>query len=181
MTKSQGWLAIILLLGIIAFLVWWWKWDQARRVELPPPPELTAELQRALLEEMSKLKVPVDNGDVPIGEPAPLVRDASGKIDTTSWPIYRNEQYGFEIKYPPGLGVQNVLPSYRATGDVFMVFFKKVPEDSEAQVIVENLGGLINQDVPAQKTVVGSKYQYLISSTPDIFEAFYNTFKTLSE
>ncbi|MEK7610491.1 MAG: hypothetical protein AAB468_01965 [Patescibacteria group bacterium] len=179
MTKSQGWLAIILLLGIIAFLVWWWKWDQARRVELPPPPELTAELQRALLEEMSKLKMPVDNGDVPIGEPAPLVRDASGKIDTTSWPVYRNEQYGFEIKYPPGLGVQNVGTDIHTPERIFVVYFKKVQEDSVAGVIVYRKGSDVLDDSLNAKVIIGKNYDYHVGADESFSEAFIGTFKTL--
>lgn len=60
------------------------------------------------------------------------------KIDTSTWQTYRNEQYGFEVRYPNGWGKNNressVLELTQANAS-FLI--KKIPTTNMAQFIKE--------------------------------------------
>src|SRR3989344_3613929 len=86
MSKHQGFSAvvIIVILAVLAFggyAVW---------KKQPPPPTPTP---------------PVDTNIEPATSPS------TPSVDMASWKTYRNEEYGFEFKYPPNFRTHSYDPS----------------------------------------------------------------------
>lgn len=53
--------------------------------------------------------IPIDSNsryEIPISD-SPMDYTVALTSDVNNWPIYRNEQFGFSLKYPPGWGVTN--------------------------------------------------------------------------
>ena len=62
--------------------------------------------------------------EIPISDSPMSFADAlTSNVDT--WPTYRNEQFGFSLKYPPGWGVTNE----KFDGDVWFVGFTESVHD----------------------------------------------------
>ena len=64
--------------------------------------------------------------EIPISWPPPISIEDALTSDINKWSTYRNEQFGFSVKYPPGWGVTNE----EFPGDVWFIGFWQSPHDS---------------------------------------------------
>ena len=62
--------------------------------------------------------------EIPISD-SPMDFTAALTSNVNEWPTYRNEQFGFSLKYPPGWGVTN----QRFEGDVWFIGFTHSEHD----------------------------------------------------
>ncbi len=62
--------------------------------------------------------------EIPISD-SPMDFTTALTSNVNDWPTYRNEQFGFSIKYPPGWGVTNE----KFDGDVWFISFRFSPHD----------------------------------------------------
>lgn len=62
--------------------------------------------------------------EIPISD-SPMDFTTALTSDVNEWPIYRNEQFGFSLKYPPGWGVTNE----KFGEDVWFIGFRFSPHD----------------------------------------------------
>ncbi|KKW46442.1 MAG: hypothetical protein UY96_C0004G0019 [Parcubacteria group bacterium GW2011_GWB1_56_8] len=82
----------------------------------------------------------------------PIPAGPPSGVDTSSWPTYRNEQYGFEVKYPEDWF--NITLENAAGSRSFVEFSNKERTSTGSGVIV---------------------VQVVIGSDPDLFNALRNT------
>ena len=62
--------------------------------------------------------------EIPISD-SPMDFTAALTSDVNTWPTYRNEQFGFSLKYPPGWGVRNE----KFEDDTWFIGFSFSPHD----------------------------------------------------
>ncbi|MFH1170711.1 MAG: hypothetical protein V1704_04100 [Candidatus Vogelbacteria bacterium] len=62
--------------------------------------------------------------EIPISD-SPMDFTVALTSDVNTWPTYRNEQFGFSLKYPPGWGVTNE----KFKGDTWFIGFSFSPHD----------------------------------------------------
>jgi len=63
--------------------------------------------------------------EIPISLSPMSIEEAEASSVLSQWPTYRNEKFGFSIKYPPGWGVTNE----EFPGDVWFISFRQSPHD----------------------------------------------------
>lgn len=74
----------LLVVGILS-----WQWSELKKVEMP------------------EIEAPEE-----ILPPSPSGEEIIPKDETANWKIYRNEEYGFELRYPRNLKVVEKGPNY---------------------------------------------------------------------
>lgn len=79
--KFIGLIVLLLVLGGVAYGAYWWWGNQAQQLSLATP-------------------VPCPDGTVPVGMTQSIPGSYICGPDISTWTTYRNDQYGFEFKYP---------------------------------------------------------------------------------
>ncbi len=98
--------------------------DTAPITEEPTEEQATTTVAQIIEELAAERGIPiVDKGELPVPT-----------IDTSDWQTYRNEEFGFEVRYPQGLFVDVV---WQPTGST-AVLFKEVPYDSKYSMALLN-------------------------------------------
>ena len=64
--------------------------------------------------------------EIPISLSPISIEEAEASSDISQWPTYRNEKFGFSIKYPPGWGVTN---EGSVTRNIWFISFRQSPHD----------------------------------------------------
>ncbi len=100
-----GLIGIIIALAVIGLLAGvglYFKESQNRKnlLEIGREKEKEAEMLREKIMQQQKARLE-EVGEKPLTEIGqPKSQPAAGQIDTSNWKTYRNEKYGFEVKYP---------------------------------------------------------------------------------
>ncbi|HNR81166.1 MAG TPA: hypothetical protein PKK37_01895, partial [Candidatus Pacearchaeota archaeon] len=106
--NQKGFAAIVVALVIAVALlagvgIWVWQTQIAKPVPKPAP---------VVQETGAPADEPVANVDEVGTETAEITSGQIESIDTTAWKTYRNEEYGFELKYPKKWSVANNILSF---------------------------------------------------------------------
>ena len=87
--------------------------------------------------------------EIPISD-SPMDFTLALTSDVNTWPTYRNEQFGFSLKYPPGWGVTNE----GFAGDVWSIGFSESEHDA-------NFGFSISRDSLDDKIILEKGNNFL--------------------
>ena len=94
--------------------------------------------------------------EVEINNPITITPNSNGLIDTKDWPIYENDDFGFQIKYPTGWGIEKIYSPYTKSETLFLTF-SNPPEDFFVGITISN--------TPFEEVVESEKGgDYLIST-----------------
>ena len=60
--------------------------------------------------------------EVEINNPINIIPASDGLIDTRNWSIYKSDDFGFQIKYPTGWGIEKIYSPYTKNETLFLTF-----------------------------------------------------------
>ncbi len=93
--------------------------------------------------------------EVEINNPITVTPNSNGLIDTKNWPTYKSDDFGFQIKYPTGWGIEKLYSQYSKDEIVFLTF-SPVYEDFFVGISISN--------TPFEEVVKSESSEDLIST-----------------
>ncbi len=98
MNKRNLIIGIVILIALVGGVVLWQQKNSQQETKQRTNKEITKQTQEQKIKEQSNAQNQTIDGELKPEE----------KIDTSSWKTYRNEEFGFEFKYPKDWEVQRL-------------------------------------------------------------------------
>lgn len=134
-------LAVLVAGGILAYQYWWLPKHEIKPPEITEPETCEDLCGDGTCQEIVCMAIGCPCAETKESCP----QDCVGEIDTSNWQTYRNEEYGFEVKYPQGWKFKAISDQITqfGTNEEFLGVYHTPPNHIQ---VYQSVNDLLNND-----------------------------------